>query len=61
MVEKNITFGKQTFVGRMNGDLEDKYDILEEIGIGGYSRVLKIENIGKSHFEMLKFSKLLNN
>jgi calcium-dependent protein kinase len=45
MVEKNITFGKQTFVGRMNGDLEDKYDILEEIGIGGYSRVLKIENI----------------
>ena len=45
MVEKNITFGKQTFVGRMNGDLEDKYDILEEIGIGGYSRVLKIQNI----------------
>ena len=29
----------------MNGDLEDKYDILEEIGIGGYSRVLKIQNI----------------
>ena len=45
MIEKNITFGKQTFVGRMNGDLEDKYDILEEIGIGGYSRVLKIQNI----------------
>ena len=45
MVEKNITFGKQTFVGRMNGELEDKYDILEEIGIGGYSRVLKIQNI----------------
>ena len=44
-MEKNITFGKQTFVGRMNGDLEDKYDILEEIGIGGYSRVLKIQNI----------------
>ena len=40
-----VTFGKQTFVGRMNGDLEDKYDILEEIGIGGYSRVLKIQNI----------------
>jgi calcium-dependent protein kinase len=45
MVEKNITFGKQTFVGRMNGELEDKYDILEEIGVGGYSRVLKIQNI----------------
>ena len=43
MAEKT-GFNKETFIGRVDGKLEDKYEIIDEIGSGGFSRVLKVRN-----------------
>ena len=40
----NKGFNKETFIGRVKGKLEDNYEIIEEIGSGGFSRVLKVKN-----------------
>ena len=37
-------FNKTTFIGRIEGNLEDKYEIVSEIGSGAYARALKIQN-----------------
>ena len=37
-------FNKESFIGRVEGKLQDKYEIVEEIGAGGFSRVLKVKN-----------------
>ena len=37
-------FNKESFIGRVDGKLTDKYEIVEEIGCGGFSRVLKVKN-----------------
>ena len=43
-MEAKEGFNKETFVGRVEGKLEDKYEIVDEIGAGGFSRVLKVKN-----------------
>ena len=37
-------FNKEKFVGKVEGKLEDKYEILNEIGTGGFSRCYKVKN-----------------
>ena len=37
-------FNKEKFVGKMGGKLEDKYEIMKEIGSGGFSRCLLVKN-----------------
>jgi calcium-dependent protein kinase len=37
-------FSKENFVGKVEGKLEDKYEILNEIGSGGFSRCFKVKN-----------------
>ena len=44
MSEKGKGFNKEEFVGKMAGKLEDKYQIIKEIGSGGFSRCLLVKN-----------------
>ena len=44
MSEKGKGFNKEEFVGKMAGKLEDKYQIVKEIGTGGFSRCLLVKN-----------------
>ena len=37
-------FNKEKFVGKVEGKLEDKYEIIKEIGSGGFSRCLLVKN-----------------
>ena len=36
MAENKEGFNKEEFVGKVAGKLEDKYEILKEIGSGGF-------------------------
>jgi len=42
--EKEITFGKQCFVGKVQGAVTDHYQMVKEIGSGSYGRVYKVKN-----------------
>ena len=44
MSEKKEGFNKEEFIGKVEGKLEDKYEIIREIGSGGFSRCLEIKN-----------------
>ena len=37
-------FNKEAFVGKVEGKLEDKYEIIKEIGSGGFSRCFQVKN-----------------
>ena len=37
-------FNKEEFVGKAEGKLTDKYDVIKEIGSGGFSRCLLVKN-----------------
>ena len=37
-------FNKEEFVGKVDGNLTDKYDIIKEIGSGGFSCCLLVNN-----------------
>ena len=41
---ENVGFNKEKFVGKVEGKLEDKYEIIKEIGSGGFSRCLQVKN-----------------
>ena len=44
MAENKEGFNKEEFVGKVAGKLEDKYEILKEIGSGGFSRCFQVKN-----------------
>ena len=44
MAENKEGFNKEEFVGKMAGKIEDKYEIIKEIGSGGFSRCLLVKN-----------------
>jgi calcium-dependent protein kinase len=44
MSEDKPGFNKEEFVGKAEGNLTDKYDIIKEIGSGGFSRCLLVKN-----------------
>ncbi len=44
MSENKEGFNKEKFVGKVSGKLEDKYEIIKEIGSGGFSRCLLVKN-----------------
>ena len=60
MSEEKKGFNKEEFVGKVEGELTDKYEIIKEIGSGGFSRCLLVKNkITKQSFackELLKKS-----
>ena len=41
---KDEGFGKQTFIEQQKGNIFDKYEIVTQIGAGGYARCLKVKN-----------------
>ena len=44
MSEEKQGFNKEEFVGKAEGKVTDKYDIIKEIGSGGFSRCLLVKN-----------------
>ena len=44
MEDTTITFGKQNFVGKFDGIFLDKYDVIKQLGKGGYSKVYQVKN-----------------
>ena len=44
MSKEGEGFNKEKFVGKVKGKLEDKYEIIKEIGSGGFSRCLEVKN-----------------
>ncbi len=44
MSKEGEGINKEKFVGKVKGKLEDKYEIIKEIGSGGFSRCLEVKN-----------------
>ena len=45
MVENSLLkFGKENFVGKMKGKLLDYYDVIKQLGKGGYGKVYEVKN-----------------
>ena len=43
MESTSITFGKETFIGQFEGIFLDNYDVIKQLGKGGYGKVYKIK------------------
>ena len=58
MAEDKQGFNKEEFVGKAEGKLTDKYEIIKEIGSGGFSRCLLVKNkITKSSYACKELQK----
>ena len=44
MSQEKQGFNKEEFIGKVEGKITDKYDVIKEIGSGGYSRCLLVKN-----------------
>ena len=44
MANNQEGFNKEKFVGKVDGKLQDKYEIIKEIGEGGFSRCYLVKN-----------------
>ena len=44
MEDITVTFGKENFVGILDGNFLDKYDVLSQLGKGGYAKVYEVRN-----------------
>ena len=58
MSEDKQVFNKEEFVGKAQGNLTDKYDIIKEIGSGGFSKCLLVKNkLTKANFACKELQK----
>ena len=44
MEDTSIRFGKETFVGKLDGVFLDNYDVIKQLGKGGYGKVYEVKN-----------------
>ena len=44
IIEDSKGFNKESFINQMEGKMEDKYEIIKELGSGGFSRCLQVKN-----------------
>ena len=44
MSQEKQGFNKEEFIGKVEGKITDKYDVIKEIGSGGYSRCFLVKN-----------------
>ncbi len=44
MEDTSIKFGKETFVGKLDGVFLDNYDVIKQLGKGGYGKVYEVKN-----------------
>ena len=45
MEDTTIKFGKETFVGKFEGDFLDTYEVIKQLGKGGYGKVYRVKNL----------------
>ena len=56
---KDVTFGRETFVGFTNKSLRDNYECIKQLGKGGYGKVYQVKNkINGKLYACKKLSKL---
>ena len=44
MVDTTVKFGKETFVGKLDGVFLDNYEVIRQLGKGGYGKVYEVKN-----------------
>ena len=44
IIEDSKGFNKQSFINQMEGKMEDKYEIIKELGSGAFARCLQVKN-----------------
>ena len=44
MQDTSIRFGKETFVGKLDGVFLDNYEVIRQLGKGGYGKVYEVKN-----------------
>ena len=44
MENVKIKYGKETFVGKSSGLFLDNYDVIKQLGKGGYGKVYEVKN-----------------
>ena len=45
MESSTIKFAKDSFIGRLDGVFLDNYEVLKQLGKGGYGKVYQVKNI----------------
>ena len=45
MKDTTIKFGKETFVGKFEGEFLDNYELIKQLGKGGYGKVYRVKNL----------------
>ena len=45
MEDTTIKFGKETFVGKFEGEFLDNYEVIKQLGKGGYGKVYRVKNL----------------
>ena len=44
MADSTVRFGKENFVGKLDGVFLDNYDVIRQLGKGGYGKVYEVKN-----------------
>ncbi len=44
MEDSSIKFGKEMFVGKLDGVFLDNYEVIKQLGKGGYGKVYQVKN-----------------
>ena len=60
MVDKTIKFGKETFVGKLDGVFLDHYEVIRSLGKGGYGKVYEVKNKKTGEIRACKHLSKLN-
>ena len=42
--DEEVTFGKRNFVGKLDGQFLDNYEVIRQLGKGGYGKVYEVKN-----------------
>ncbi len=60
MQDTSIRFGKETFVGKLDGVFLDNYDVIRQLGKGGYGKVYEVKNKKTGEIRACKHLSKLN-
>ena len=42
--DETVAFGKMNFVGKLDGIFLDNYEVIRQLGKGGYGKVYEVKN-----------------
>ena len=60
MQDTSIRFGKETFVGKLDGVFLDNYEVIRQLGKGGYGKVYEVKNKKTGEIRACKHLSKLN-